>query len=1417
MKKLYLLLLAIFFVWQGNAQLVSSYTFSQSSGTYTPITGGVNIPSTAAAGSDDGVTTAAPIGFSFTYNGTAYTQFGINSNGWISLGSAAPSTTNPYTPLSTSPTINIVSGFGVDIIGRQHFMVNRTASSPVLTVTAGNTNNLAIGSTLSGTGITTGTTVVSKTATTITMSANVTSAGTGSQLRAWDGTSGIRYETTGSAPNRKLTVQWTGWSRYITNASTGDKIDFQIVLSETSNLVEIIYNHATPNASGTIAPQVGLKGASAADFYNRTSATSWSATTAGATNADAITYSNLIAPASGLTYTFTPPVPCVGTPTPGNTIASDNQACSGRTVNLSLQNMTAGSGVTYQWQSGTSSSGPWTNIAFTTSTASPVVTATTWYRALVTCSGNTGTSNPVAISLSTSANCYPIVSATNPADEDISNVTVGTLNNTSNNCVNAAPGSGSIAGRYSNYSTTVAAPNLQQSSSVSFSLTMTSCSTNAFGNFFQIYIDYNKDGDFADAGEQVYSQGTSVTSAGHTVTGSFTVPAAATLGITGMRVVNIEATAGTTNYATTSYVYGETEDYIVNITAPVLPDYVNLQFPATATILAGNTATVYGQVYEGGLTDVEPGYSGQAAGIQAWVGVSPIGSNTNPNTWTNWTLATHNAGHVSNNDEYQANIGASLVPGTYYYATRFSLSGGPFVYGGTDGTNGNFWNGTTFNSGVLTVSPNPTQCSGSAISPANGATGVTAGTVAFSWTAPTSGPAPTSYDVYAGTTSGSLTFVANVPGTTANFNVTGYSTTFYWRVVPKSTAGGDATGCAEWSFTTQVDPFLPYCSTVAYSVDVEPITLVNFAGINNTTSNTIDGTPSLENFIAISGNVTTETSYQMTLKGNTGGNFTTNFRVFVDWNQDGDFADVDEIYNGGSVLNSTGIDAVQSQFSILVPATALGGTTRMRIKKLYSADAGVLTNPCTGGQYGQSEDYSLNVTVCTPLVWYADADGDGYGDAEVSQSACNQPVGYILDNTDCDDGLAAVNPGATEVAFNGVDDDCDGTIDEGSQLFSKVLASQCGTTLATINSLIGAVSFGAPVDGYRFRVVNTTTSAVQTIDRTSPNFQLTQLATYDYATTYSISVQLRRNGIWLNYYGDSCLVSTPAILGPGGAASVTPSQCGIVLTNINTLIATTSLQGVTGYRFRITNTTDITAPNQVQTLDRTTHWFSLPMLATYVYGTTYTIEVAVKTGSSTTYSGYGAPCSVSTPVVPVITNPGTAATATSLFYTTSLNRATSYRFQLSLMVAPFTTIIVDRTAHYFSFGNVPGYVPGGQYAVQVAVMTSGVWSPFGEAELVTAPGAARGNFEEEALPTVAFRAVGYPNPYAETFALDMDTSSEENVKVRVYDMLGKLVDDREFAADQIEMQAFGNRYPSGVYNVIVTQGTFAKTLRMVKR
>ncbi len=61
-------------------------------------------------------------------------------------------------------------------------------------------------------------------------------------------------------------------------------------------------------------------------------------------------------------------------------------------------------------------------------------------------------------------------------------------------------------------------------------------------------------------------------------------------------------------------------------------------------------------------------------------------------------------------------------------------------------------------------------------------------------------------------------------------------------------------------------------------------------------------------------------------------------------------------------------------------------------------------------------------------TWYADTDGDGYGDAASTAQACAAPAGHVADDTDCDDAVADTHPGGTE-ACDGTDNDCDGLVD----------------------------------------------------------------------------------------------------------------------------------------------------------------------------------------------------------------------------------------------------------------------------------------------------------------------------------------------------------------------------------------------------
>ncbi|MFZ5475354.1 MAG: MopE-related protein [Myxococcota bacterium] len=94
-----------------------------------------------------------------------------------------------------------------------------------------------------------------------------------------------------------------------------------------------------------------------------------------------------------------------------------------------------------------------------------------------------------------------------------------------------------------------------------------------------------------------------------------------------------------------------------------------------------------------------------------------------------------------------------------------------------------------------------------------------------------------------------------------------------------------------------------------------------------------------------------------------------------------------------------------------------------------SAEIGGARCDETDGLVDNMEDCDdTDATVGTASPWYLDADGDGYGDTEVE--ACEAPPGYVADGGDCDDADPDRSPAATEVCLDLFDQDCDGYTDE---------------------------------------------------------------------------------------------------------------------------------------------------------------------------------------------------------------------------------------------------------------------------------------------------------------------------------------------------------------------------------------------------
>jgi hypothetical protein len=237
------------YIPEGTSNITTTYTDLGTTGTV------ISTPNT-----DDANSTVQPIGFVFGYNGQSFTDFVLNTNGFLKLGTTAPAApfffSGPQVstggPINNAAETNLLLPFNVDLES------------------------------------------------------------------ATGGTAEYRVTTSGAAPNRVCTIQWKNVSDKV-SGSIGKQLDnfqFQVKLYETTNRVEFVYGSATAGAGPNNFKYVGvgLKGSGAADNQLLTavkgSTQAWSGTGFMASNYSSTTNAHNIRlsalPDAGRTYRFNP-------------------------------------------------------------------------------------------------------------------------------------------------------------------------------------------------------------------------------------------------------------------------------------------------------------------------------------------------------------------------------------------------------------------------------------------------------------------------------------------------------------------------------------------------------------------------------------------------------------------------------------------------------------------------------------------------------------------------------------------------------------------------------------------------------------------------------------------------------------------------------------------------------------------------------------------------------------------------------------------------------------------------------------------------------------------------------------------------------------------------------------------------------
>ena len=514
--------------------------------------------------------------------------------------------------------------------------------------------------------------------------------------------------------------------------------------------------------------------------------------------------------------------------------------------------------------------------------------------------------------------------------EWIANVTVGSLNNSTGE-----------NGGYADFTSQVM--NAQQGQTYNVSLTP-GFKSDPYNEYWKIWIDYNQDQDFDDAGELAFDVGSMSQS---TVTGNITIPVSATTGQTRMRV-SMKYNAAQT--ACETFQYGEVEDYTIDISAA--PQPCDVPTGLTSSNITTNSAVVS---WNNVSNAVNYTLQYKASSSSSWSNAtSTTLSGLNSSTTYNWRVRTNCS---SNNSDYSATqsfttLEEVVIPEpTSYCASAGSNSSYEWI---ANVTVGSINNSTGNNGGYQDFTSISTDLEKGSSNSISLSPGFQSSAYNEYWKVWIDFNQDGDFN-----DAGELAFDA---GSMSQSTVTGS------LVVPSGALTGETrmrvsmkynaaqTACETFQYGEVEDytvnvieiaaPPVTYCSSAGGNSSYEWIANVTVGSLNNSTGDN----GGYEDFTSISTSLSAGNSYAVSLSpGFSGSTYNEYWKIWIDFNKDGDFTDANElVFDAGSLSNSTVTG------SISIP-NGVSGTTRMRVSMKYNGEQ----SSCESFQYGEVEDYTV--------------------------------------------------------------------------------------------------------------------------------------------------------------------------------------------------------------------------------------------------------------------------------------------------------------------------------------------------------------------------------------------------------------------------------------------------------------------------
>ncbi len=606
-----------------------------------------------------------------------------------------------------------------------------------------------------------------------------------------------------------------------------------------------------------------------------------------------------------------------------------------------------------------------------------------------------------------------------------------------------------------------------------------------------------------------------------------------------------------------------------------------------------------------------------------------------------------------------------------------------------------------------------------------------------------------------------------------------------------------------------------YCSSQGAFTNYEFIQNVNVAGINNTSGDN----GGYADFTAQTANVNAGSAYVIMLTPGFGsaGAYNEHWRVWIDFNKDGDFTD-----SGEELLSQSSNAAITS--TINIPPSVSSGATRMRITMNYSS----AVTSCGGFTYGEVEDYSVNIggascTVgavcndnntctindvydsnCNCAGVFQDSDNDGVCDANdecpndpnnlcntcTTGASCNDnnacTTNDVYDsNCNCNgtfqdadgDGVCAANdcndnnpnipttPGTTcNDGDSNTNDDviqadgctCAGTTPTGSEYCEP---TGLHPQIYISNVSLEQISNPTGLDGYG--------------DYTNQVANLSQGESYTLSVTESTPWSFYWRG-WIDYNQNNVFDANELVLSANNTSGTFQQN---IVVPANAPIGTTRMRIYLKY-------SNGAAPDPCDNI-------SLGEVEDYT--------INIQAGASS--------CNAAVPTASQITNAGSVYCNFAYGYCNG-HTGDNKEFELTNLSTGSTSTYASNT-HYAAF---PGLSQGTNYRYRVRIEcgntgTYGGWSPY---QNFTTPSCK--------LATEILNLNNFPNPFSDRTTIEFSLPNDSSVTLQVYDLTGRrvatLLDDELKIAGNHRVIFDGKAHPSGMYIYTIQAGEYTGTGKM---